>query len=479
MAFTSLAFLLVFPLAVLLYYITPAKYRLYTLLVTSYTFYINVKPVYVLLLAGVTISTFIFTTLISRTENEYRKKAAMIANIILILLPLFYFKYFGAINDGMISLLKHYGLSWPMPQIKLFLPVGISFYTFMAIGYTIDVYNEEIEAEKNLATVALFISFFPLVLSGPIERAKNMLPQFQQFKLPAYNIIVSGMKLMLWGYFMKLVIANRIGIYVDAVYNTVHEQNGTSLLLATLLTPFQIYADLGGYSLIAIGTAQILGFKVIDNFKRPFFAVSMADLWRRWHISLITWLTDYVYTPLVFAFRKYKMKGVIMALMTTFLISGLWHAASLTFIVWGLLQGLYLSFEALTNKKRVVFEKKHDLNKRGWYVLLNICITFMLFSASQVFGRADNIDSALSIYNKIIFQQGPLFIGDGPSLLIYIFIGLIMLLLKDFTDEYTPLKFLLFNNKNKTIRVIAYTSIIIFILLIGVFDGGQFLYFKF
>jgi D-alanyl-lipoteichoic acid acyltransferase DltB (MBOAT superfamily) len=479
MAFTSLAFLLVFPLAVLLYYITPAKYRLYTLLVTSYIFYINVKPVYVLLLAGVTISTFIFTTLISRTENEHRKKAAMIANIILILLPLFYFKYFGAINDGMISLLKHYGLSWPMPQIKLFLPVGISFYTFMAIGYTIDVYNEEIEAEKNLATVALFISFFPLVLSGPIERAKNMLPQFQQFKLPAYNMIVRGMKLMLWGYFMKLVVANRIGIYVDAVYNTVHEQNGTSLLLATLLTPFQIYADLGGYSLIAIGTAQILGFKVIDNFKRPFFAISMADLWRRWHISLITWLTDYVYTPLVFAFRKYKMKGVVIALMITFLISGLWHAATLTFVVWGLMQGVYLATEALTNKKRIQFEKKYQLNNRRWYVILQILITFILFAASQVFGRADSIGSAITIYKKIFFQQGCLFIGDAPSILIYSFLGLLMLMIKDYTDEFIPSRFLLFENKNKSIRMLSYVTVVFFILLFGVFDGGQFLYFKF
>lgn len=479
MVFTSLAFLLFFPLVVVMYCITPAKYRLYTLLATSYIFYINVKPVYVLLLLGVTVSTYFFTLFISRAKEERQKKTGMIINIILILLPLFYYKYFGSVNDCMISFFSNHGLRWPFPEIKMLLPVGISFYTFMAIGYTIDVYNEEIEAEKNFSTVALFISFFPLVLSGPIERAKNMLPQFKQLALPRYEMLVKGMKLMLWGYFMKLVVANRIGIYVDAVYHTVHEQNGTSLLLATLLTPFQIYADLGGYSLIAIGIAQILGIKVIDNFKRPFFAISMADLWRRWHISLITWLTDYVYTPLVFAFRKYKMRGVIIALMATFLISGLWHAATLTFIVWGLLQGLYLSIEALTNKKRVVLEKKYGLIKKKWYVLLNIFITFTLFSASQVFGRAENIDTALNIYKKIFFQQGHLFIGDGPSILIYSFTGLLMLMIKDFADEYTPTKLVLFESKNKVVRFIAYSSIVIVILLIGVFDGGQFLYFKF
>jgi alginate O-acetyltransferase complex protein AlgI len=478
MVFTSFNFLIFFPVLAVLYFLTPLKYRTLLLLVASYFFYINIKPVYSLLLVLVTASTYFFTKLIAKNNKESKKKLYMVINVVIILLPLFFFKYFGIINEAISSLLGSLHIRWPLPEIKLLLPVGISFYTFMAIGYTIDVYNEEIEAEDKIVNVALFISFFPLILSGPIERAKNMLPQFKAPKLPDYYMIVQGMKLMLWGYFMKLVVADRIGIYVDSVYQTVRFHNGNSLLLAATLYPFQVYADLGGYSLVAIGTAAILGFKVMHNFRRPFFATSMADLWRRWHISLITWLTDYVYVPLTFSFRKYKIWGIVLALMVTFLISGLWHGAALTFIVWGLIQGTYLSIEALTNKKRSAFEKKHSLNNKGWYIFIGIFSTFVLFTASQIFGRAANLPEAFDIYHRIFFKRGPLFIGT-PSTMIFSIMGLGMLLLKDFFDEFMPAKLLLFENKYKMIRVTAYASIIILILLLGVFDGGEFIYFKF
>lgn len=478
MVFTSLNFLIFFPLLAVLYYITPVKYRWLTLLIASYIFYINIKPVFALLVAGVTLSTYIFTRLIDGTDNEKRKKNLMVINIILILLPLFFFKYFASINNGIYSIMDYYHLRWPLPEIKLLLPIGISFYTFMAIGYTIDVYNEDIEAEKNFGIVALFFSFFPLILSGPIERAKNMLPQFNAYKKFDYILMVQGMKYMLWGYFMKLVVADRLGIYVDAVYNNISHHNGTTLLFASLLYPFQVYADLGGYSLIAIGTANVLGIKVMQNFKRPFFATSMSELWRRWHISLITWLTDYVYTPLSFSFRKYKVWGTVIALMITFFISGIWHGAALTFVVWGILQGIYLSFEALTNKQKTIIEKKYNLSKNTWYVFLGILVTFILFSASQIFGRATSLNDALMVYSKIFSTSGSLFIGS-PSTLIYSLFGLLILLFKDFADEYIPKRFLFFENKNKFIRVLSYSSVVILILLIGVFDGGQFIYFQF
>ena len=233
MVFTSLNFLLFFPLFAILYFLTPAKYRLFTLLVGSYFFYMNVKPVYALLLATVTICTFFFTNLIAKSKVESKKKTYMVINITLILLPLFFFKYFTAVNEFVFSFLQSINISCPFPQITLLLPVGISFYTFMSIGYVVDVYNEEIEAEKkNIGVLAVFISFFPLILSGPIERSKNMLPQFKQLKNPDYNMVVEGMKLILWGYFMKLVVADRIGIYVDAIFKNIDHHNGTTLLLA-------------------------------------------------------------------------------------------------------------------------------------------------------------------------------------------------------------------------------------------------------
>jgi D-alanyl-lipoteichoic acid acyltransferase DltB (MBOAT superfamily) len=357
------------------------------------------------------------------------------------------------------------------------LPIGISFYTFMAIGYTVDVYNEEIESEKNPGLVALFISFFPLILSGPIERAKNMIPQFKAHRTLDYNVIIQGLKLMLWGYFMKLVVADRVGIYVDAIYNNISQHNGTSLLFATFLYPFQVYADLGGYSLIAIGTAKIIGIDVMQNFKRPFFATSMSEFWRRWHISLISWLTDYVFTPLSFAFRKYKIWGIVISLMITFFISGIWHGAEITFVVWGIMQGLFLSFETLTNKKKARFEKKHDLSNKGLYIFAGICITFVLFSASQVFGRSSGMHDAMLVYIKILTEQGSLYL-DMTTLTFGLF-GLTILLSKDFIDEFFPKRLRLFENKNIVIRFSSYLVVLFLILYIGVLNASQFIYFQF
>jgi alginate O-acetyltransferase complex protein AlgI len=478
MIFTSFNFLIFFPLLVAAFYITPVKFRSYILLIASYFFYINIKPVFVLLVVGVTVSTYVFTILIDKTNIESKKKRYMLINIVLVLLPLFFFKYFSSINEGIFSFLETIHVRWPLPEIKLILPIGISFYTFMAIGYTIDVYNEEIKSEKNIGIVALFISFFPLILSGPIERAKNMLPQFNALKNPDYNMIAQGLKMMLWGYFMKLVVADRISLYVDAVYNNISHHNGTTLLLASFLYPFQVYADLGGYSLIAIGTAKVLGINVMQNFKRPFFSTSMSEFWRRWHISLISWLTDYIYTPVSFVFRKYYIWGIVISLMITFFISGIWHGAALTFVVWGILQGVFLSIEALTNTKKSIFAKKHNLNKKVWYIFIWTCFTFILFAASQIFGRAADLNNALLVYFKIFTTKGELFV-DSPSTLILSFFGLLLILLKDYLDEYFPTKILIFENKHKFIRVTAYSVIIIFILLIGVFDGGQFIYFQF
>jgi alginate O-acetyltransferase complex protein AlgI len=413
-----------------------------------------------------------------KTANDSLKKRIMVINIIIILLPLFFFKYFNTINEGVYSILKSLHIRWALPEIKLFLPLGISFYTFMAIGYTVDVYNQEINSEENIGVLALFISFFPLIMSGPIERAKNMLPQFNKIRRLDYVMFVKGLRLMLWGYFMKLVVADRLGIYIDAIYNNISLHNGTSLLFASALYPFQIYADLGGYSLIAIGTANVLGFNIIQNFKRPFFAVTMSEIWRRWHISLISWLTDYIYTPLSFKYRKFGVWGIVLAIMITFLLSGIWHGATIAFIVWGILQGLFLSVEALTNKKRAKFEKNHMLKDNRWYISFNIFFTFVLFAASLIFARAPNLNNAINIYQKIFTFPGDLFIGS-PSTLIYSFLGLALLIAKDFTDEFMPSRFLFFENKYKTVRLISYSSIILLILLIGVFDGGQFIYFQF
>ena len=477
MVFTSFNFLLAFPLFVACFYFTPAKYRWLTLLVASFLFYINIKPVYALLTAGITASTYLLTIWMSKTKTDERKRVLMFVNIVLVLLPLFFFKYFGAVNQAVFVVLEKFNVRWPLPEIRFLLPIGISYYTFMAIGYTIDVYNEEVETEKNIGYLALFISFFPLVLSGPIERAKNMLPQFHAQKKINYQDLSAGMKMMLWGYFLKLVVADRTGMYVDAVLNNIPQHNGTSMLFASILYPFQVYADLGGYSLLAIGTAKMLGLNVIPNFNRPFFATSMADFWRRWHISLISWLTDYIYTPLSFSFRKKGVWGIVIALMITFFISGIWHGASLTFIVWGLMQGVFLSIEALTNNQKKDLEKKYNLKHKTWYTITSIVFTFFLFAGSEVIDRAATVSDAFAIYKKIIFDSGSLFIDK--TTLAYSFIGLLMLFFSEFRDEYFPEKYLCFNNKNIAIRYASYLCVTFLIILIGVLNGGQFIYFQF
>jgi alginate O-acetyltransferase complex protein AlgI len=478
MAFTSVNFLLFFPLVAVLSYLVPGKYRWIALLVAGYFFYINIRPVYALLLAGVTASTYMFARLMDSTADDALKKRYMLLNIILVLFPLFFFKYFGAVNEGVTDILQKMHLHWPLPEIKLLLPVGISFYTFVAIGYTIDVYNEEIKAEKHLGIFALFISFFPLVLSGPIERAKNMLPQFNSSSRPVdYHGIVKGMKMMLWGYFMKLVVADRIGLYVDVVFADVDNYNAATLVLCSVLYPFQVYADLGGYSFIAIGTAKVLGFDVMQNFCRPFFAVSMADFWRRWHVSLITWITDYIYTPLSFTFRKLGITGIVLALLIAFLISGIWHGAALTFIAWGLLQGVFLSIEAIMGKRRKLFEERHGLATKWWYTFFCCIVTFTLFAISQVFARARNLDNAFLIFKKIFNSKGSLFLD--LTNLTYASIGLGILMFSDFRDEFFTGRALAFESEKVVVRFASYLFIVFLILYVGVFKGNRFIYFQF
>lgn len=480
MIFTSFNFVIFFPIVIVIYYLLPEKVRWKYLLIVSYYFYINIKAVYALLLAGVTITTYIFARLIDDAKSQQKKKWLLIVNIIITLLPLFFFKYYNFVNEGVFNFLQYLGIRWPLPEINFILPIGISFYTFMALGYSIDVYNEEIRAEKKFGIVALFLSFWPLVLSGPIERAPNMLPQLKGRLLFNDAKIVKGLQLMLWGYFMKLVVADRIAIYVHAIFNNVNHHTGSSLFVAVLLYPIEVYADLGGYSLIAIGSAKAMGIDVMQNFNRPFFATSMSDFWRRWHISLISWLTDYIYTPLAFNLRNYKIWGIVTALMLTFFISGIWHGATLTFLIWGTIQGIFLSIEALTNKRKKAFVKKNHLHKKGWYLFLSSIFTYLLFAFSEIFGGAVNtVPKAFLVIKKIFTNfNGPVWYKN-PSMIIFSLFGIFILFFVEWKMEYYKSSFSFFNNSRWSVRFLSYAFLIIIILLIGVFDGGQFIYFQF
>lgn len=474
MTFTSFKFLIFFPLIVLLFNIVPKKYRLYYLLAASYIIYGLLQPVYLLLLIASSIVTYSFGILIDKTEDDEKKHKIMIGGILLILLPLFMFKYFNFINESITSILGYIGIGVSLPAIRWLLPLGISYYTFMSIGYLVDLYNEEVEVEKSPYSVALFLSFFPIVFSGPIERAGHMFPQISRMERSKSSDLIAGAKMMLWGYFMKLCVADRLSLYVNAVYGNVEANNGTSLGLAALLFPIQEYGDLAGYSLIAIGTARCLGFHIIPNFRRPFFAKSISSFWRRWHMSLIQWLTDYIYTPMAYALRSKKSWGVVGALMVTFLVSGIWHGATMTCVVWGLMQGVLLSIESLTLNKRTAFESRYNLDKKWWYNLVCIICVYLIFAFSEIYGMSNSFQSSNAIVNKILFDHGPLFIH--PTSLILGFFATTILFLKDIRDEYFSNAF---SNTNIYVKVTLYIGLFLYILLFGVLDGGQFIYLQF
>ncbi len=477
MTFTSFEFLLFFPLVVLFYNLCSQRLRLYYLIVVSYIFYALMQPIYLLLLAAVSVITYCFAIFLGKVRDEKNKNWILALGIVVIVLPLFFFKYYNFVNYAIISGLEMIGIHCSFPVIKLLLPVGISFYTFMSIGYLIDVYNEDVKVEANMGVVCLFLSFFPYLLSGPIERAGNIFPQLKKMPASQPLDLTSGAKMMLWGYFMKLCIADRLGIYVDSVFNNISQHNGTTLTLASLLYPIQVYGDLGGYSLIAMGVARCMGIKIIPNFNRPFFATSMSELWRRWHMSLIKWLTDYIYTPLSFTLRNWKVWGVVCALMLTFLISGIWHGAAVTFVMWGIVQGFYLSIEALILKRRIAFEAKYKLNDRLWYITFCCVIVYLLFAFSQIYGRCSSIEEAHNVVYKIFNDRGDLFV-DFTNLG-YGFIMFLILFIKDFLDEYFPGKINKILSNSFSLRIAVYIIILFMVINMGVLDSGQFIYFQF
>ena len=327
MNFTSLNFLLLFPVSCIVYYLIPYKWRWAYLLLVSYAFYLSWQPVFGLVLAGVTLVSYFAGIRIEQNREDIRKaKIWLTAGIIVTLLPLLAFKYYNFINDSIFEAFSSLGWNVRMPEMKILVPLGISFFTFMAIGYMVDVHKGKTNAVHNIGLYALFLSFFPQVTSGPIGRAGQLLPQLKEPEPLKLENVSAGLKMMLWGYLMKLCLADRLGIYVDAVFSNVDHHNGTTYILTSVLYTIQIYGDFAGYSLIAIGAARIMGIRLMENFKRPYFATSNQDFWRRWHISLSTWMRDYVYIPM--GGSRVKESRHLFNIFATMLVSGLWHGAA-------------------------------------------------------------------------------------------------------------------------------------------------------
>lgn len=341
MLFNSTDFLIFFPIAAIGYYMIPHRVRYLWLLICSYYFYMCWNPVYVLLILFSTIITWVSGILLEfvkrRNMQEHKrriyKNMCVIFSFMLNLCVLGYFKYANFFIDTINYIFKYFHIVYHVPAVDILLPVGISFYTFQALSYTMDVYRNEIKAEKNILRYALFVSFFPQLVAGPIERSKSLLCQLNEKHKISFEKIRSGFMLMLWGYFLKMVIADRIAIVVDVIYGDYTEYNGWYLIVASILFAVQIYCDFAGYSTIALGAGEIMGFSLTDNFNAPYFSQSVAEFWRRWHISLSSWFRDYLYIPLG-GNRKGKTRKYFN-LMIVFLCSGLWHGAHWNYVAWG------------------------------------------------------------------------------------------------------------------------------------------------
>lgn len=425
-----------------------------------------------------------------KSETKKKRRKFLILSLLSNLGLLFTFKYYNFFSTSFVDVLNYYNIFLDSPTFKLLLPVGISFYTFQTMSYSIDVYRGEIKAQHHFGYFALYVTFFPQLVAGPIERSTNLMPQFFEKHDFDTKRASDGLKLMMWGFFKKVVIADRLAILVNQVYNNAESYEGFPLLLATYFFAFQIYCDFSGYTDIAIGAAQVMGFKLMDNFNRPYFSKSISEFWKRWHISLSTWFRDYVYIPLG-GNRASKWKWYFN-LFFTFLISGLWHGANWTFVIWGAIHGFYLIFATWTkdivNKiyKFLRLEKGTRLRK---YV--DVAITFHLVLFAWVFFRANSFNDAIYILSNIF----PLNIKDFVSLLNSTGAvenalgltkrGIVLALLSIGFMEFVHLfqrhrkmrSFL--SDKPIVLRYAIYYAILIAIISFGEFSMQEFIYFQF
>ncbi|OFY22065.1 MAG: alginate O-acetyltransferase [Bacteroidetes bacterium GWF2_29_10] len=476
MLFNSFHFLFFFIVVTSLYFMIPYKQRWFLLLVSSCYFYMAFVPIYILIL-GFTIVIDYFAGIYIENAKGSRRRLFLIFSLIANIGVLAIFKYYNFLNTNFSFLMHGFGLDNPIPYLSILLPVGLSFHTFQAMSYTIEVYRGHQKAERHFGIYSLYVMFYPQLVAGPIERPQNLLHQFREKYDFDYYRVAEGFRLILWGFFKKIVIADRLAIYVNTVYNNPTEHNGTTLILATIFFAFQIYCDFSGYSDIAIGTAKIMGFKLMTNFNRPYFARNISEFWKRWHISLSTWFKDYLYISL--GGNRVSVPRWYFNLFIVFAVSGLWHGANWTYIIWGGLNGFYLVFAIVSKGFRDKINKFTGLVK---FPLINnvfqILITFMLSCFAWIFFRANNVSDAFMIVKKILTSKGAIFI-ENPSIMIFSFLAIIILFLVELKKEYYKGNFSFFNNKRWLVRNLSYAALVIIILLMGVFDGGQFIYFQF
>lgn len=472
---TSIIYFIFLIITFAVFYIVPVKYRNYLLIAASLFFYMYVKLSYALIIISIIISNYLLAIKIGEINDKKLKTRYLYLSLIINLGILVYFKYWNFIIDNISFFTSNNILGNNLLLSEVILPLGLSYYIFQTIGYILDVYRGSLKAEKDFSRFSLFTLFFPKLLVGPIERAKNLLPQLASDHTFKKDNIVEGCRLIAWGLFKKIVVADRISMYVDAVYSNLQHHNSTTFYFATFLYPFQVYADFSGYTDIALGSAKLFGINLMDNFKRPLFAKNVSDFWRRWHISLSSWVNDYIFNPIVFKRRDWGNMGVAYALLISFIVIGVWHGATWNFVLFGILQATALIYDLFTKNNR----KKISRRIPGYiYNNISIFLTFLFFTFSLVVFRTTTFSEANRILKVIQSSPGKLFI-DQPSTILFIIIGISIMMLADLRKEYKIFGDVLIEENRWILKHVAYALLLIYILVAGVFDGGQFIYFAF
>jgi len=484
MLFNSIGYLLFLPVTVLLYYILPFRWRWAILLAASYFFYLLWRVEFVLVLISATLVSYFAAYKMGQIPKKKPRLKYLVFSVVINLGMLIFFKYLGFFTGIVNQVAGIIGTGSLIPYCSILVPIGISFYTFQTIGYAIDVYRGVLKPENNIGIYALFVSFFPLVLAGPIERGRRLIPQFHVEHTFDPELFASGLRLILWGMFKKIVIADRLSIFVQPVFNNIGDFHGPEIGIAIILKIMQVYADFSGYTDIAIGSARLMGFKLSPNFNRPFSATSISDFWSRWHISLTSWLRDYVYFSLPFKYRGKIVKWRLnLNLFIIFVLIGFWHGPSWNFIIFGLLHGSYMVLANISRPFMTGFNRVSGLARApGLLKGLNITATFLLVcSTGFFFGQHPLHDSFLMIRNFADFSQTDKAIllpllknGDlllGMALIVFMLWFEYLVKEKSFASKFL--------RKPIAIKYTAYLFMLFFILALGVFSNQKFFYFQF
>lgn len=470
MLFNSLQFIVFFIIVTLAYFSIRHQYRWILLLGASCYFYMAFVPIYILILGGTILVDYFIGILLDESRDKWRKLILTIS-IIVNIGVLVVFKYYNFFLNNIYKIPGTSFLHYFLPALSIILPIGLSFHTFQALSYTIEVYRKRQKAERHFGIYALYVMYYPQLVAGPIERPQNLLPQLRASNSFDFERLKSGLIQMAWGFLKKIVIADRLAMLVDHSYADVFSSNGLTLLVATIFYSFQIYCDFSGYADIAIGASRVMGIDLMANFRTPYLSKSIAEFWKRWHISLSTWFKDYVYIPL--GGNKVKVSRWYFNLLIVFILSGFWHGANWTFIIWGLLHGIYLIF---------AIEKQKWKDKLGLQIslpsLLNksldIIITFSLVAFAWIFFRSSNVSSAILVISKIVrFDLNELFISPYNDVeFIFCIFLIIGLMIKE--------KWFYHINTTNNLRFMAvFLFLIIFSYVFGVFNYNQFIYFQF